>query len=132
MKTTICLFAVVYLLNTTVDSSTNKQSVCSVEKLRSSKRLRIPIEDFKNNSPKSHEEFRIVSMFTRQRPILGLQSDKGGIYYFGRYKNDSSFAIYKTHSDWLHDRAPCDVVYGKPIFASRKNVVVEIILAKGK
>lgn len=107
---------------------------CSVSSNKENSNIRrfFNVKDYEYNFPKTYEVLRILSVFSWDRPVLGVYGDGNEWnYYFGSFHNSTSFAIYRNHSDWYRSVNPCDVVHSKDIFATKDYVEVETVLNKG-
>lgn len=138
MQHLIALSALVLsvLFQVTLCSSMNSElKGCSVSSNKENSNVRrfFNVKDYEYNFPKTYEALRILSVFSWDLPVLGIYGDGNEWnYYFGNFNSNTSFAIYRNHSDWYASKNPCDVIHGKEIFGTKEYVEVETILSKGE
>lgn len=138
MQPAIILFTLVsfvFFQGTLCSSVNSELKGCSVSSNKENSNVRrfFNVKDYEYNFPKTYETLRILSVFSWHLPVLGVYGDGNEWnFYFGNFNSNTSFAIYRNHSDWYASKNPCDVVQQKKIFATKDYVEVETVLSKGE
>ncbi|KAL5292014.1 hypothetical protein ACFFRR_011038 [Megaselia abdita] len=87
------------------------------------------LSTFHNNSPKPKEVIRTKLFFKHPKPYIGIDN---GINkkVFGHSNNGTTFAIFKSHSDFIYYKNPCDTVGNVSVFSGKSFIEVDVILEK--
>ncbi|KAL5291882.1 hypothetical protein ACFFRR_010950 [Megaselia abdita] len=88
----------------------------------------IPLRDLENNAPKSNELVRTKAFF-ETKPSFNIVKPNGEEeFYFGNFENFTTYAIYETRKDFLHNTNPIEVT--RNVFGERYFTEVDFVLKK--
>uniref|UniRef100_T1GH20 Farnesoic acid O-methyl transferase domain-containing protein n=1 Tax=Megaselia scalaris TaxID=36166 RepID=T1GH20_MEGSC len=103
---------------------------CKVgQKFNNVNMVQFKISDFQNNAPKDTEVLRTKLYYKYPNPVFSMYNS-GKQITFGDFRNDSSFAIFKSHHDYIGDKNECDSVIDVNIFNNTKFIGVVFTLEK--